>query len=184
MMLVRTIYRYGLLVLSVLLCGCSESSNLFCSLPANFTFDNIYQAPQLYAACNSMGEFCTIRGENNRFLFSNTQGTTPINQSALSHYSGFYLGLSGFIVGLPNIPEMGQDASRVVCFDLACANCYQDYNVCKRMTLQEGGYARCSSCQRLYDLNNLGIVAQGQPGRTLYRYRVSYVGNSLIIRNR
>lgn len=180
----RNLHIITLLALTLGLCSCGESSNLFCSLPANFTMSNVYQAPQLYTACNSMGEFCTVRADGKRFIFANTVGSTAVNQTALTNYSGFYLGLSGFIVGLPNIPELGQDVSRVVCFDLACSNCYQDYNICKRMTLQDGGYAQCPSCQRTYDLNNLGIVSQGEPGRTLYRYRVNYVGSSLVIRNR
>jgi len=173
-------------LLAVLCClSCSETETLYARLPAKFIMDNIYSVPQLYTACNSLGEFCTIYGNNNQYIFTSHNGSTPINKTALSQYSGFYLGLSGFIVGLPNIPEMGRDVPVVVCFDLACSNCYEEGNIAKRMMLQEGGYAYCSRCQRTYDLNNLGIVSLGEAGRSLFRYRVNYIASSgsLIINN-
>ena len=166
--------------LMCLLSACNKADNTFSRLPAHFTMDNIYQSPVLYTACNSMGEFCTITGGNRSFIIANLKASDTVNQTALTGYSGFYLGLSGLIVGLPQIPEMGQDVSRVVCFDLACPNCYQEYSITKRMVLQEGGIALCSSCKRRYDLNDLGRTTEGRP---LYRYRVSLIGNTLIIAN-
>ncbi|MBO4642325.1 MAG: hypothetical protein J5661_05670 [Bacteroidaceae bacterium] len=166
--------------------SCGESDTLYARMPAKFIMDNIYSVPQLYTACNSMGEFCTIYGSNNQYIFASPTGSTPINKTALSQYSGFYLGLSGgFIVGLPNIPEMGRDVPVVVCFDLACSNCYDEGNIAKRLILQEGGFAYCSRCHRTYDLNNLGIVSLGEGGRSLFRYRVNYIASSgsLIINN-
>ena len=166
--------------LMCLLSACNKADNTFSRLPAHFTMDNIYQSPVLYTACNSMGEFCTITGGNRSFIIANLKTSDTVNQTALTGYSGFYLGLSGLIVGLPQIPEMGQDVSRVVCFDLACPNCYQEYSITKRMVLQEGGIALCPSCKRRYDLNDLGRTTEGRP---LYRYRVSLIGNTLIIAN-
>lgn len=163
--------------------SCTEGDTLYCKFPARFVVDNIYSVPQLYTACNSMGQFCTIRAVNQQYIFSDSKGSTPVNQTALGNYSGFYMGLSGFIVGLPYIPEMGHDFSQVVCFDLACPNCYQDFNITKRMTLQADGTVRCGSCSRTYDLNNQGLVSSGEPGRRLYRYRVSYISNTLVISN-
>ena len=165
--------------------SCGEADTLYARLPAKFIMDNVCSVPQLYTACNSMGEFCTIYGNNKQYIFASHNGSTPVNQIALSQYSGFYLGLSGFIVGLPNIPEMGQDVPAVVCFDLACSNCYEESNIAKRMILQEGGFAHCSRCQRTYDLNNQGIVSIGKGGRTLFRYRVNYLASTgtLIINN-
>ena len=104
--------------------------------------------------------------------------------TALTGYSGFYLGLSGLIVGLPNIPELGKTESQVVCFDLACANCYEDYHITKPLTLHNDGTATCAGCKRTYNLNSTGFISNGEPGRALYRYRVSYVGNTLVVSNR
>ncbi len=164
--------------------SCQKADSTYASLPAYFTMENIYQAPVLYAACYSMGEFCTITTQGNTFVFSGIKSTSAVNRTALNNYTGFYLGLSGFIVGLPNIPEMGQDNCQVVCFDLACSHCYQEYSITKKMELQEGGYSYCASCHRKYNLNNLGIVSEGEAGRPLYRYRVTLLGNTLVIANR
>jgi hypothetical protein len=49
----------------------------------------------------------------------------------------------------------------VVCFDLACSNCYQDYNITKPLTVKEGT-ATCNSCKRTYDLNNTGFIIKGR----------------------
>ncbi len=177
-------WRLPILSLSLMLSACQKADTLFTSLPARFTMENIYQAPVLYTACNSMGQFCTVTDQGSSFVFSDTHNSSIVNHTAMTDYTGFYLGLSGFIVGLPSIPEIGQDVSRVVCFDLACSNCYHDFSVTKRLVLQDGGYAYCSSCRRTYNLNNLGIISSGEGGKALFRYRVSLLGNTLIIANR
>ena len=92
------------------------------------------------------------------------------------------MGLSGFIVGLPNILEVGETQPEVNCYDLACRNCYEDSYVMRQLTLQEEGYASCSRCGRTYDLNNLGQVKCGL-GSQLYRYCASYNNNTLTINN-
>ena len=164
--------------------SCQQSETIYCNLPARFTMENIYQAPALYTACNSMGEFCTITAQGSTFVFTGSKITSTVNRTALNDYAGFYLGLSGFIVGLPYIPEMGKDQSQIVCFDLACSNCYHDFTVTKRMTIKDGGFSYCSSCHRTYDLNNLGLISDGEAGKPLFRYRVNLIGNTLVIANR
>lgn len=158
-------------------------SNKYSSLHANFSYNPVSAVSQLYSACNSMGEWSTIRAVNSQFVFSNLTGETPVNRTAVQNYSGFYMGLCGFIVGLPTIPELGNDVPVITCYDLACSNCYHDRSVTKRLTLQSGGKVFCSGCQRTYDLNNVGQVSQGDAGINLYRYRVYYGNNTLSIRN-
>lgn len=159
-------------------------SNKYSTLYARFNFSPVSAYSQLYSACNSLGEWSTIRAVNNKYVFSNLTGSTEANQTAVQNYSGFYMGLCGFIVGLPNVPELGTSTPVVTCYDLACSNCYHTGTVTKRLTLQAGGKAHCSSCQRTYDLNNLGQVCQGEAGINLYRYRVFYGNNTLAINNR
>ena len=175
------------LLLVIFLLSCSEGDvhNKFCDLPARLTVENVQQAPVLYTACESMGEYCSITSDGQRFLFTDaTNHTSYINLTAIAGYSGYYLGLTGFIVGRLTIPEMGEDTPRVVCYDRACSNCYQDYHITKPLVLQVGGYAYCKNCQRTYDLNNIGnITASGPAGRPLYRYRVNYIGTTLVINN-
>lgn len=168
-------------VVLALACGaCRKADHLFSNLPARFKMENIYQASALYTACNSLGQFCTITTSSKDFLFTSLTQTDPVPISSGYDYEGFYLGLSGLIVGLPEIPEMGKDVSQVVCFDLACPNCYHDYSVTKPLSLQENGMAHCKNCQRTYDMNNMGRTENGRP---LIRYRVSLVGNTLIVAN-
>ena len=164
--------------------ACQKADYTYSSLPAKFIMENAYQAPALYTACNSMGEFCSITSDGKQFIFKGSKVTSTVNKTALTDYAGFYLGLSGLIVGLPNIPEIGKTESQVVCFDLACSNCYEDYNITKPLNLHSDGTATCGSCKRTYDLNNTGFISNGEAGRALYRYRVSYVSNSLVVSNR
>ena len=164
----------------------SDENNKYCNLPARLYVENVRQAPVLFTACESWGEYCTAKIDNTgqRFLFTNAAGQqSPINILAISGYGGYYLGLSGLIIGRLSIPEIGEDIARVVCFDIACSNCYQNYNITKPLTLQTGGYAKCHSCQRTYNLNDCGSIADGPSGRNLYRYRVNYINGTLVVNN-
>ena len=172
----------GLLLLLFLL-SCSEAETRYSRLPARFVFQNTNTVPQLNAALGNPGEFCTIEQRGNNYVFTSLTGATQTNRTALSNYQSTYLGLSGLIVGLPVIPEPGDDVQHVVCFDLACPNCYDTYSITKSLRLQEGGKATCTSCQRIYDLNTQGIVTDGETGQSLFRYRVTYVPYTLQVNN-
>lgn len=164
--------------------GDAVVSNRYSSLRAYFSYSPVSAVSQLYTACNSMGEWTTITARNSQYIFTNLNGSTPVNRLALQNYSNFYLGLSGLIVGLPNIPELGAAMPVITCYDLACSNCYRDRSITKPLTLQAGGRAYCASCQRTYDLNSIGQVATGNAGINLYRYRVYYGNNTLTVNNR
>ena len=168
-------------------CKNGETNSKYCSLPARFTMQNTMQAPALHTACNNMGEFCTITVSKDGKYFvcqGSAKEASQVPIVAETSYSGFYLGLSGLIVGLPNIPEMGMDTPAVVCFDLACPNCYERYYITKPLTIKESGYALCNSCNRTYNLNDCGIVSDGETGRQLYRYLASYISTTLVVNNR
>lgn len=183
----KTIRRLFLALLPIAaFTECQNADYTYCSLPAKFIFENAYQAPALYTACNSMGEFCTITysRDGKQFVFQgSSKEPSYVNLTAITGYTGFHLGLSGLIVGLPNIPEIGKTESQVVCFDLACSNCYNDYNITKPLTLKNG-IGTCNSCKRSYDLNNVGFITKGEAGKPLFRYRVSYINNTLVVNNR
>ncbi|MBQ8968382.1 MAG: hypothetical protein IJ064_01420 [Bacteroidaceae bacterium] len=173
-------------VLLFLLSACQDGlvSNKYCRRPARFTFNPVNSISQLYTSCESQGEWCTVWLQNSKFYFKKANGSQgEANRAAVDGYTGFYMGLSGFIVGLPDIPELGETTCVVTCYDLACRNCYEAYATTRRMTLQEGGLAHCDRCQRTYNLNNTGQVCQGEPGEPLFRYRVYYGNNTLSISN-
>lgn len=177
----------------LLLCiGCSDglTTSTFSSLPAKFSYTPVTSMPVLYTCCNSQGEWCTITLKSGKFLFTSLTSTDEALQTALYGYTGFYMGLCGFILGLPNMPELGYDYPIVTCYDLACSNCYVNRSVTKALTLQTGGYAHCSACDLTYNLNNQGIVSSEgkntysfETFRPLYRYRVYYGNDVLTINN-
>ncbi|MBQ7443027.1 MAG: hypothetical protein IJS59_04055 [Bacteroidaceae bacterium] len=172
-----------LLVAATLLLACSQTETSFSRLPARLVVSNTNTIPQLNAALGNPGEYCTIEQRAQSYRFTNLVGFTEVNRTAMANYQSAYFGLSGFIVGTPSIPEPGQAVQQVVCFDLSCPNCYDNYAITKSMTLKEGGRAACASCSRTYDLNTQGIVAQGDPGKSLFRYRVTYAPYTLQINN-
>ena len=176
--------RAVLLFLLFLTVACNNEmvSDKYCSLYARFTFTPVNSISQLYSSCESMGEWCTITINGGSVYFTKADGSQGMaNITADVMYKGMYPGLSGFIVGLPNIPELGTTYSVVTCYDLACRNCYEEAVVAKPMKLLEGGYSQCLRCKRIYDLNNTGSCEQGKP---LYRYRVYYGNNTLSVDNR
>ncbi len=172
-------------VLLLLLTACSDSEKIYYTgARANFTYTATNTVAELNSALGSLGEFCTIRTDGTNFIFTGLKTSTTRPMTAIETRVHPALGLSGLIVGLPNIPEMGYDSPRVVAYDLACP-CYDDFATTRNLKLQTGGLATCDRCGRTYDLNNLGIVSKGPSGRSLYRYRATYnqFGNSLTVSN-
>ncbi len=184
-MKVRTLLT---LTLTAMLTACGDDK--FSDLHAKFSYSPVVSMPVLYAACNSQGEWCTITATGDKFCFSNLTSTDTANKTSMNNYTGFYMGLSGFIVGLPNMPELGSDYPVVTCYDRACSNCYADHYTTKPLTLLSGGYAHCSACDITYDLNNQGIVSDEGNNtygytafKSLYCYHVYYGNDTLSINN-
>ena len=104
--------------------SCAETDSLYCRIPARLLVDNVYQAPALYTACNSLGEFCSVTMDGQKIYFKGSKETSPINLVALNNYNTILLGLGGLIIGKPSLPEIGKTEPQVVCFDLNCLICY------------------------------------------------------------
>lgn len=172
-------------LLSNILTSCQKANDIYYTgARVSFTYTYTNTVPELNSALGGFGEFCTIRLDGNNFVFSGLKSTTTRPLTAVDTRVHPALGLSGLIVGCPNIPEPGADVAHVVAFDLACP-CYDDYASTRNLQLQAGGLAMCSRCGRTYDLNNQGIIAKGDAGRALYRYRAAYnqFGNTLSVNN-
>ncbi len=182
----RRIRSFFIPMLLLCLAACKEDvRNTYSNYPAYFVYKNVSTVPQLNAALNSPGIFTTIRLDRERVLFSDARGhTTPVNLTAIAGNSSLQMGIAGFITGLPNMPEPGSSILTPVCFDLACPNCYSAYNIERKLDLKEGGYASCKACERGYNLNNQGLVSSGQEGHSLFRYRITYSGNTVAVNNR
>ncbi|MCR5820283.1 MAG: hypothetical protein K6F94_04970 [Bacteroidaceae bacterium] len=178
-------WRKCILLLSLFLLCCSPADDIYAPWAAYFTFNPVTSAPELYSALNNMGEFCTITTDGSNIVFATPHSSTPIRRTVIDQRVTLVLGLDGLIVGLPNIPEMGRDVSRVVCYELSCPNCYNERGISRRVKLLDSGIARCQRCTRQYDLNNLGIMSSDTTGISLYRYRVAYnqANNTLVVSN-
>lgn len=157
------------------------TDDLYADYPARFSVQYVSTIPQLSAALNGYGEYATIRYQNNYFIYSNLKTSIEVPRKATE--KGFMMGVSGFIVGRSNMPELGSDQYPVMCYDLACPNCFSNDNIAKNLILQDGGFVSCIRCGRTYNLNNQGIVSQGDEGLKLYRYRATYSGNTFSIQN-
>ena len=176
---------HGIININVNSSGYCYYTSKYSLMPARLYIENTQQASVLYNCCETPGEFCYITSDGQRFLFADDSShTSYINATVIQTYNtSYYLGLSGFIVGHSNIPESGEEQTRVICYDRACPNCYKDYNITKPLALQSDGICTCKNCGRTYDLNDVGNIKKGQEGISLYRYRCNYINTALVINN-
>lgn len=170
----------------MLLCGCSSDDTYtkYSRFKASFSYQMVMTTDPLHTALTGPGHFCTIHlTPQKQLIFSSLTQSQTVNVAASAHYQT-YVCLSGFVVGMANQPEIGMDGLGVVCFDLACSNCYRDDAINRNITLREGGLAYCQRCKRTYNLNSQGIVHSGPDGRPLERYHILYDGaNNMSISN-
>lgn len=170
---------------AMLLTACSSDvENLYANIRAFFRFSPVTQVPCLHMALNNPGGFCTITFPNGKYRFEGNDGNSygPLMPTAVDQY-GRPESIAGFIVGTPSIPDLSGNHYNVA-FDLACPNCYTNDAIQRSLSLGATTVS-CSRCARSYDLNNGGIVCAGNGGRSLYRYRISYVPSTglLLIQN-
>lgn len=184
----RQSFRLTLILTLILtMAGCNPDavvSNKYCNIRARFSYSPVSAISQLHAACNSTNEWCTITFEPSRIIFANMQGSTPVARTQIANYTGSILvGLTGFIVGQPPVFEMGYETTNITCYELACSNCFDKLTEKHPLTLKLFGKAYCNNCHRTYDLNNLGVIHDGEKGKPLYRYKVYFSNNTLRVDN-
>ncbi|MBO7347070.1 MAG: hypothetical protein J6U46_01285 [Bacteroidaceae bacterium] len=171
----------------VLFQACGPVYDMYCNIRAHFVSDVLSVSPTLYRSCTSLGEFCTITNPawDARRLHFNSIGTSDTyNLTALLDRT-VVLGLGGLIVGLPSIPDQFDEEPKVVCYDLTCPYCYEEYNISHLLQYKRIGYVDCTSCGHSYNLNNGIAENSDEPIRPLFRYRVNYFPetNTLRIEN-
>lgn len=159
-----------ILVCSVVLLttsGCEDSYNEFCThYPVTFSCDITF-AP--FNVVCSMGQFLTVRlkADHTAYTVCNPAlGTTTEHPLSEVEARSFLFGLGGLIIGQPYFND---GSSQYYAYDLACPHCDR---ASARLTLDAQGQATCSRCDAVFDLNNGGLVVQGE-GRPLYRYRIT-----------
>lgn len=165
--------------------ACSEDvENTYNAVyPAHFVYTYVNTVPQLYAAMNSSGIFTVIQATGQTFRFTGENGKyTDVNKTAIDAGASVQMGIAGFIAGLPNTAELGHNSPTPVCFDLACPYCFENYHIERSLSLKAGGQASCPTCQRVYNLND--YLGQATDGTRLYRYHITYSGNTVAISSR
>lgn len=164
------------LLTTLVLCGCSndDAYTKYSHYKASFSYTMVTTTAPLYTALTGPGQFCTIHlTPQKQLVFSSPTQTQSVNVAAIAQYQSFVC-LSGFIVGMANQPEVGMDGLGIVCYELACPNCYHVDAVSRNLTLRENGMVYCQRCKRTYNLNAQGIISQGEAGRPLERYHILY----------
>lgn len=172
------------MVFLFLLFSCTEAERLYDTYPVRFIVQNTNTNEILNAALSGMGEFCTVVNKGGSMEYTNLKRTQPVDLSALDlSYGYFNFGRSnGFVIGHTSMIS-SRFPDQVVCYDIVCPNCYNDLNVTRNVRLLSGARAECATCMRVYDLNELGMVSQGEAGHSLYRYYARYTPFQLVIGN-
>ena len=181
---VSAVFCVLLAVCTVLLSACDTETveSKYSKYRASFSLSPINTISPLSNALTSFGEFCTITANTRQYIFTSLTKSQPVNRDAYTGYKT-YICIGGFVVGRSSQTELGTADYPVVCYDLACPNCYHDDMIAKNMTLESGGRISCPRCHRIYDLNNGGLVVSGNKGRKLERYRISCTDNAIMIAN-
>ena len=181
----------GFWLLSVscwLLAACSADEE-YSTHACRFSYNNmIHNDATLASALNSSsrGVFCLI-SENTRagvryLLFENNLGQTSEKpETAEEVEAKFILGLNnGIIVGFQTLNTEGASGG-FVGYDVQCPNCVRrennTVNPNYRVEMESSGIATCSKCGKKYDMNNGGIILNGEEGdRGLDKYVASTTG--------
>ena len=169
----------GVGFLLLILSACTKSEFEYSSNRCYFVFDNAqHNDPTLTSAliASSPGTFCRIYikaekkfgFESNRGLSSEASmnGEDALRTCILGVYNP-----SGIIVGYGNL------SGELYAYDAQCPNCYDETNMPRYiLSMSDIGLATCKTCNRVYDMNNGGIVTENGKSndKKLKRYHATY----------
>lgn len=177
-------FSFLLAAFLILLGSCADDvQSLYSRYKASFVFYQLATAPPLNGAIGGYGEYCDIRYDSQRYYFTSLNASYTYNRDAVDLRNATVSLSNGYIVGRSTLTEMNSDVQPYVCYDRICPNCYSESSINKALSLKDGGFAECSRCKRVYDLNNFGIISSDTTGVKLERYHVSALGNTLQIYN-
>jgi uncharacterized Zn-finger protein len=155
-----------------LLLACN-ADNEYSSQPCYFAYQNSnYLDETLATAMNpqSRGVFCQIsesRSSGVTYLnFKNNQGlTSQKKETALEQQTAYVIGLNnGIIVGFQTLNDTPNGG--FAAYDLQCPNCVRRHDSYTNpkywLTMSSSGIATCSKCGKHYDMNNRGVIQDGE----------------------
>lgn len=184
-------YRLFLPILSllatILLSSCGKTENEFSTHPCVLIFDNSTHNDATLAAAMTpySGTFVTItltnHGGARYFKFSSNQGISSESiLDAIDQRRSMILGMNdALIVGYGNLPDNKSNLP-FYAFDRECPNCFDPDEIPVRsypLHVNTAGIATCNTCKRKYNLNNGGILSDGDAGNKMTRYRASTTGS-------
>lgn len=164
------------------LASCGESEFEYSSTPCYLIIDNSlhHDATLASALTQYSGTFATIttitKSGARYFSFDNNQGLH--SESIFNAYDerrSLVIGKNGAIIlGFGNSVD-----GILYAYDRECPNCFVPNALPLKsypLSISTAGIATCSKCHRQYNLNNGGIISQGDKGNKLTRYRCSSTG--------
>lgn len=173
---------YYIIALLTLFASCDDTEYEYSNYPCNFVFDNNASRSTLLASAmnaQSPGIFCHASVSGKYFVFStnDSQGRQErVAFNAIDEQRTIALGVyneSGIIVGYGNL----NNPATFYAYDYQCPNCYKEAGLPRYgLSMDSTGKAKCSNCNREYDMNNGGIISSGDSGDKLIRYRGSTTG--------
>ena len=130
----------------------------------------IHQDPTLATAMNaaSRGVFCKIWDSGMYFSFQNNQNmSSQQTKTEEERRANFVLGVNnGIIVGYQTFNTSPNGG--FVAYDAQCPNCVRKagnyVNPKFPLTMSTSGIATCGKCGKKYDMNNGGIIQNGEEG--------------------
>jgi len=165
--------------------GCNDVLDEYSRKPCRVVIDNaLHLDATLASAMNpySPGVFCVIRETTNNgaqsYSFSTNYGlSSSITLNAIELRTTRIVGMNnGIIVGFGNL-----DSPAVFyAYDRECPNCFDSEVIpikSRPLSVDEKGWASCSVCKRVYNLNNRGYIIEGEQGLPLTRYPGSTTGS-------
>lgn len=173
--------KYKLLFLLLpLLMACGNAENEYSSQYCQLLIDNNteHRDPTLARAMTPYsGVFVcittTVHNGASFFRFTDNQGSEPTESrfSAIDDRRKPVIGMNNaVIVGYGNV----KDPAPFFAYDRECPNCFEFNRIPVRsypLQMLPSGLAECKTCKRKYNLNNRGLVAEGEGGKSLTRYR-------------
>lgn len=175
--------RSFILLFSLILTVCceTESYKTYSNKYRVFFSCNIMDAP--YNQAVSRGHFVSIRKNNGKLLFDDSDGHKSDAELTAVQSASFMMGLAGLIIGTPIFDN---DNTSIWAYDLGCPECDEpDKSLTFDIKNTQPGIATCLSCQGQWNLNSSGIPVNtdGKKRRPLYRYPASLNNGILTVSN-
>ena len=192
--LYKSVALRGLLAIACLLLAACSADEEYSTQACRFSYNNMIHNDQTLASAmnsNSRGVFCMI-SENTRagvhyIAFESSVGMKSEQvETAEEVQAKFILGMNnGIIVGFQTLNTDGANGG-FVGYDAQCPNCVRrennKVNPNYRVTMETSGIATCGKCGKKYDMNNGGIIQNGEDGdRGLDKYVASTTGPNGVV---